>query len=409
MLQQKIMGTTVIIGFAEALSAPEVAWSLVDQGFCVMAFSRRGRQASLRHSRFVQVFEVTPPEVDLAQAMEDIKSAVLRLSENSSDQLVLMPLDDEAVWLCGRTDFNNRMVLSGPQGEAVEIALNKQKQIELAQAAGFNVPWTRFIERPEEALAGPIDFPVVFKSAMAVVRNSAGISKGRSWICSDRQELQAAVISWAGQGPMLLQKFIPGVGEGLFGLATAHGVQAWSGHRRLRMMNPHGSGASACAAVTDLDCASQAAGELFLASCNWRGLFMIELLRDHSGKLWFIELNGRSWGSMALARRSGLEYPAWAVQLALQPAATINVPAQRDGSLVCRHLGRELVHLLFVLRGSKSKALTDWPSFWKTCSRVLRIRRNERWYNWRSDDRRVFVSDTLSTLRNQLFKFKGPI
>ena len=131
---------------------------------------------------------------------------------------------------------------------------------------------------------------------------------------------------------------------------------------------------------------------------------MVELLRDHSGKLWFIEFNGRAWGSMALARRCGLEYPAWAVQTALQPTAAIDIPARRDSSIVCRHLGRELVHLLFVLRGSKSKALTDWPSFWKTFFRVLRVRRNDRWYNWRSDDRRVFVSDTLSTLRSQLLK-----
>ena len=231
--------------------------------------------------------------------------------------------------------------------------------------------------------------------------------KVAAWICSDRQELAGGRRPIGrGRGPMLLCKLHSGTGVGPFlAWQLRHGVQRVElAHRRLRMMNPHGSGASACAAVTDLDCASQAAGELFLASCNWRGLFMIELLRDHSGKLWFIELNGRSWGSMALARRAGLEYPAWTVQLALQPAATINVPAQRDGSLVCRHLGRELVHLLFVLRGSKSRALTDWPSFWSTCFKVLRVRRNERWYNWRSDDRRVFVSDTLSTLRHQLLK-----
>ena len=38
----------VTIGFAEALSAPEVTWSLVDAGFKVIAFSRRGRRGALR-------------------------------------------------------------------------------------------------------------------------------------------------------------------------------------------------------------------------------------------------------------------------------------------------------------------------------------------------------------------------
>ena len=43
------------MGIAEAVSAPEVEWSLVDAGFTVVAFSRRGRVAALRRQiwRFV--------------------------------------------------------------------------------------------------------------------------------------------------------------------------------------------------------------------------------------------------------------------------------------------------------------------------------------------------------------------
>lgn len=403
------MSATVIIGFAESLSAPEVTWSLINQGFKVAAFSRRGRRASLKHSRFVRIFEVTPPEQDLACTMRDLKAVITRLSGEAPGQLALMPLDDEAVWLCGGIDFNERIIMAGPQGNTVDIALDKRKQVELARSAGFNVPWTRFVERAQDALATEIEFPVVFKPSLAVAKIGPRLSRGRSWICCDRAELETAVTSWAGQGPMLLQQFVHGVGEGLFGLATARGVIAWSGHRRLRMMNPHGSGASACASVTDLDHASQTAGESFVVGCGWRDLFMIELLRDYSGKLWFMEFNGRSWGSMALARRAGLEYPAWAVRLALQPDAAIPIPRRRNGSLVCRHLGREMVHLLFVLRGPKSRALTNWPSFWTTCANVLCIRKNERWYNWRADDWRVFISDFFSTLRDQVFKSKDRI
>lgn len=35
----------VAIGLAESLSATEVAWSLVDAGFKVFAFSRKGRDS----------------------------------------------------------------------------------------------------------------------------------------------------------------------------------------------------------------------------------------------------------------------------------------------------------------------------------------------------------------------------
>jgi len=370
------MNATVIIGFAEALSAPEVAWSLVDRGFNVVAFSRKGRRSSLQHSRFVRVFEIMSPEVDFLQAINQLKAEAVRVKEKSSGALALMPLDDEAVWLCGQADFAGDMIVIGPRG---------------------------YIERIEDIWEKEINFPTIFKPAMAVQKNGPALVKGASWICADRAELESAADAWAGRMPMLLQRFIPGVGEGLFGLATRQGIVAWSAHRRLRMMNPHGSGASACAVVPKIDQPSQSAAERFIEASGWLGLFMVEMLRDESGNLWFIEFNGRSWGSMALARRSGFEYPAWAVESALAATGTLtDIPKEPDGSLVCRHLGREILHLLFVLRGSKSKALTRWPSIWSALPQVFGIGRNHHWYNWRRDDPKVFFYDCYNTLRDQL-------
>jgi predicted ATP-grasp superfamily ATP-dependent carboligase len=205
---------------------------------------------------------------------------------------------------------------------------------------------------------------------------------------------------------MLLQQYVCGVGEGLFGLAADDGVLGWSAHRRLRMMNPQGSGSSACTS-RDVDDGLKASGERFIALSGWRGLFMIELLRDESGKVWFMELNGRAWGSMALARRLGFEYPAWAVKKIFNPGAQIVLPRSNPQPLVCRHLGRELVHLLFVMRGPKSRALARWPSRWSAVRQFLSFAREERWYNWRANDRKVFFSDAIGTVKGQIFKAKG--
>ena len=81
--------------------------------------------------------------------------------------------------------------------------------------------------------------------------------------------------------------------------------------------------------------------------------------------------NGRAWGSMALARRQALEYPGWTVMQALDPGFSLDVPTPVREGLVCRHLGRELMHLLFVLRGSRSKAIRHWPGVGETL-RALR-------------------------------------
>jgi hypothetical protein len=113
-----------------------------------------------------------------------------------------------------------------------------------------------------------------------------------------------------------------------------------------------------------------------------------------------MELNGRTWGSLALARRLGFEYPAWAALDALGIAAPPAAPpaqAATDG-VVCRHLGREILHTVSVLRGPRSAALTEWPSRWQTIRDVTRVRRGERWYNWSSRHPAMFVDDTVRTV-----------
>jgi predicted ATP-grasp superfamily ATP-dependent carboligase len=392
----------VVIGFGEALSAPEVAWSLADQGFEVMAFTRRGRRAPLKHSRYVRIFEVTPPETDLAETVKDLADAVSSLSSASHVPVTIMPLDDKALWLCGRTDVRRKALLVGPEGEALDLALDKRIQMEFARAAGFRVPPYRSVDRPDEISNEEVNFPVVFKPALATAKTAGTLSRGQVWICADWAELKAAVSHWSGRGPMVLQQFIPGVGEGIFGLATARGVMAWSGHRRVRMMNPQGSGSSACTAVSPVDEQSRVSAQRLLDAIGWRGLFMVELLRDTAGNLWFIEFNGRAWGSMALARRLGFEYPAWAVQLALGSDTALEIPSAKDGVPVCRHLAREILYLLFVLQGSKSKALVRWPSIWTALFQVCRIGRNDCWYNWRSDDRKVFFSDSFGSVWSKI-------
>lgn len=103
-------------------------------------------------------------------------------------------------------------------------------------------------------------------------------------------------------------------------------------------MNPQGSGSSACisqAVPPDV----KPKVEALIAEAEWRGLFMVEMLRDHSGKAWFVELNGRPWGSMALSRRQGYEYPAWHVKLAMDRQSRVGATLPSAPGVVCRNVG----------------------------------------------------------------------
>jgi hypothetical protein len=252
-------------------------------------------------------------------------------------------------------------------------------------------------------LHGDNSFPLVLKPSQAVACGEGRVRKGRSWICGNRKELERAVRGWTEAVPLLVQPYVVGTGEGVFGLSRVGGVDALSGHRRIRMMNPHGSGSSACVSQLVANELS-AAAEKFVRISNWQGVFMIELLRDSQGTAWFMEFNGRPWGSMALARRQGLEYPAWNVRLALDPQWRLAGGPLVQPDLVCRHLGRELMHPLFLLKGPKSAALTEWPPLGKSLIDLLDFSGDQAFYNWRRDDKRVFFADCVNTLLDNLMK-----
>ncbi|MGH7996962.1 MAG: hypothetical protein ACREFX_11480 [Opitutaceae bacterium] len=313
-----------------------------------------------------------------------------------------MPLDDAAVWLCRSLAGESGTVVAGPAGEQATLALDKWRQIEIAREARFAVPTSRLIVGRSNLFHEPITYPVVLKPVRAVAARQGRLTRSRAWFCSTEADLRAAALDWDGVEPMLLQAYVSGVGEGIFGLAGRRGVLAWSAHRRIRMMNPQGSGSSACQS-RQIEEPLMDIGNRFVARAGWQGLFMIELLRDQFGTPWFMEMNGRTWGSMALARRLGFEYPAWAIRLALDPDAEIRSPGDRP-SITCRHLGRELVHLAFAFRGPKSKVAEGWPSRWHAFKQIARLRRHDRWYNWRRDDCAVFFKDTIWTIGAQLAK-----
>ena len=336
---------------------------------------------------------MTCPKVDLPAARSDFR----RFLESGRFSAV-MPLDDDSVWLCSAAAREGADIpVLGPTGWTAELTLDKRLQLDAAAAAGFAVPSTTHVECIDD-LMSLSEFPTVLKPALAIVDRGAVLERPTGRVCANRSELARAAQAWAGE-PLLAQPLISGTGRGLFGIFGRTGLHALSAHRRIRMMNPQGSGSSACASA-QVDPGLAFLAQKMLGDAGWRGLFMLEFLRDSAGTSWFMELNGRAWGSMALARQAGLEYPAWAAQQ-LQDSL-FEPPITPFSEQTCRHLGRELIYLLMVMRGPRSAALTDWPSRSKAVREVLRFNRNDSWYNWRPGARAVFFEETARTVFDQI-------
>jgi hypothetical protein len=380
---------TVLIGFADSLAAIESAWCLLDHGFEVCAFTRSGTVPALARSKRVRVVPITAPEQDASASVAELSSLIRDLRPAA-----VLPLDDHAVWVAdqyAQRPVPDGPVIAGPTGKLATIALDKREQLLLAATAGFEVPDSA------DAATGqpPGDGPWMVKPALAVELRDGRLHRpvGRMAVTPSQVREIAAGIG----GPAIAQPMLAGTGEGVFGLATAAGAAALSAHQRVRMMNPRGSGSSACRSVP---LATDLGGPVreFISGCEWRGLFMVEMLRDTAGRPWFMELNGRTWGSMALARHRGLSYPSWAVQAALDPEFAPPYPGLAEVQaphVTARHLGREIVHLGMVLaRGGAPRIATVRD--------VLIPHRGERWYNWRPGEPAVFAADTWATVRSQL-------
>src|SRR5258708_20670845 len=219
--------TKVLIGFAEAMAAPEVAWSLVDAGFQVISFARRGRGSVLRHSRHVVCHEICPLESDLQTSLSDLQALMDSIqAEAGGVRLMFLPVDDKAVWLGSRLKPTNDWLIAGPTGVEAELALNKCVQAKMAREAGFNVPETVLAHTSNEIMefAKSKSFPIILKAAECVPARRGRVYSCRKWICANSSELDRALTEWAERVPLLVQSFGRGSGEGVFGLAATEGV-----------------------------------------------------------------------------------------------------------------------------------------------------------------------------------------
>jgi hypothetical protein len=385
-----------LIGFAESWATPEVCFSLQATGARIVCFCRRNARARVARLNFVEYCPVNAPENDLDRTVDDVEALIARFQPEA-----IIPCEDAALLVLAKLNGFEGDWLA-PTAEACQFALDKWAQIDAAHASGFAVMRTQVVESEGDVARFPIR-PAILKPRNALDIRGAGVGKGRSFVVEDDDPSREAREALS-QRPYLIQEYKVGVGEGVFGIAHAGKVYAGFGHRRLRMVNPAGSGSSACVSRQPGAGELQAA-ETLVRRVAWQGPFMVELLRDFSGRAWFMEFNGRFWGSLALARRCGLDMPRLACELAR--GQDPEIPSNIEPGFA-RHLGRDLIHLLFVLRGPRGDARAHrWPGRISTLKAILSPHPLSSFYNYDRSQPFFFVKDAAITVTNQMMRRKN--
>lgn len=394
---------TVVVGFGDAVSTPEVCFSLRNAGFRPLVACRMERSSAAMCWIDVETFSIADPEVDYDAARRDLISSLDDLAVQyifAADDAFLLLIND-----LQKSDDLQPVIHLGPGGPAADVALDKWAQAESARKAGFNVPDTKRSATISDVRQIALPFFMKPRYACEVEQGPSvrRIAKRPSRLI-ESYDMYDDIVSKYSDHDFLLQQPVYGKGEGYFGLCHDGSIKNPSAHERVRMIDPHGSGSSACASRLPDESEADSTDKL-LKSIGWQGVFMIETLVDDTGKRWFVELNGRSWGSLALARRLGFEYPGW-LALAASGGDLPEVNGPRD-RLVVRHLGRDFLHFLAVLRGPKTEmARKSWPGRLSTFFHVFQPASLSRYYNYDRKYPMFFFRESMAYILNRLVKRK---
>lgn len=375
--------------FGESLSAPEAYHRLKARGHDCLLVCRQGSGAvRLAFSDPDDRLFVTPPEDSFDACVKELSNHLA----NQSVQAAILALEDAALVTGQAIELGEGMAFVTE--DMVRLAMDKPAQYRLAEKSGFKVPEWCLCEGTQGDWQGA-DCPVIVKPASAGWVKDDRFQRGRSYFASSPQK--GLEIAAEQDYACIVQMVVEGCGEGVFGMALDGECHRLSGHQRVRMMNPAGSGSSACRSI-DTDQKTLDTVKNFVNRSPIHGMFMIELLRSRDGSLCFMELNARAWGSLALAHHRGFEYAEWQVEHLLgQPLSPWSGPGEHR---LCRHLGRECVHALHLVRGNRGGA-ANWPSR-ASILKMLRPGEPSCWYNSFPGRRWFQFADAVCVLASQL-------
>ena len=315
-------------------------------------------------------------------------NAVLQFVRSQAIDLV-MPMTD---WTLGPLSANRELFigvcrLALPSASALEIASDKYRSIEIAQAVGIMVPRTHLITSSSGLVgAEDISFPAVIKDRFSVRWSGDRAVSGSVAYAYSRAELENKALSrLQNADDVLLQEFISGMGVGFSCFIAGRKIFLPFQWERIREVDPRGSASSARKSIPLNDQIVVLSGRL-LAEIGFEGIAMVEYKRMPEGKIVLMEINGRPWGSLALPVACGIDYPRYLIDWNLSgtlPPKAIPYKANK----VCRRIVSELTYLSNLRAGKPQNWPGSYPNFWKSLAKISVLWRPGMHYDdvWLSD------------------------
>jgi len=257
---------------------------------------------------------------------------------------VLLPVSEAAIVACNAVESKlpQSLTVLAPSLDSQIHTLSKFAATRLAQENGLATPNTLFLGQPDSwpetwrqdgFNLSALNFPVVIKSDNHFLSNGA-YRGGQTLLCESQDAAIRLLESRRDSSARFIaQEYIRGHGEGAFLLIHNGETRLRFTHRRIHEIWEYGGGSSLRESSHRKVLIEEA--HRLLNSFNYEGLAMVEFRQGDDGKAYFLEINGRPWGSIALALHSGIDFPLAWLELAMTGQTGVAQKAYRAGLRCC--------------------------------------------------------------------------
>jgi predicted ATP-grasp superfamily ATP-dependent carboligase len=338
----------VLVTDAGRGSAIAVIRSLGRAGYHVTAADHEPRSPGFRSRYAARSLVIPDPARHPAAAVDALhaEAAARRID------LIVPVSDDVLLPLSGaRERFAGLCAIALPDREALAQVVDKGATLTLARRLGVPTPRTVRVATAREALAAAPDlgWPVVLKPVASRALHAGAVERFEVAYAGGVRELCTQMARFEGTCEVLVQEHRVGEGIGVELLADRGRTLLAFQHRRLHEV-PITGGASSLREGVAVDGELLAHAQRLLGALRWSGLAMVEFRVGPDGPV-LMEVNGRIWGSLPLAIKSGVDFPLALAELYLgRPPAVTHASLAPAVGVRSRNIGLELVWIASVLR-----------------------------------------------------------
>lgn len=288
----------LLLGGGDGHAVLAAARALHASGWTVGFGGPAPHAATVRSTRAVSRHHLVPAP----GAGVDVTVRAVRRAVELGDYAIVLAAGDDLMGAVTERADQIPACVGHPPAPIVRRSLDKLDIVDLGESVGLATPRTVPATAREVATwTGP----AVVKCRTHWVPERAG-ARLEAIRADGPEDLEAAVVALrtAGGDPVL-QVPVEGDLVGLVGLCV-DGRLVQRAQQRADVIWPRPTGVTARARTVPVDPDLLARSERFLDALGWQGPVQLEFLQPPGGEPVLIDVNGRIYGSLALARAAGL-------------------------------------------------------------------------------------------------------